>query len=282
MTNFIEAIHILSGTNITANNLNRAHELLLSVVQQYEEIYGQKNMVFNVHLLLHTAKCVEKLGPLFTYSNYSTEDYIGHLVSFVKGPTDVLSQICDRYCLEKNLYSVAQQSNATKEFMHRIETRQFAVITKFQNYLLIGKCRRILCDDDNDWIFDRLDIERTDVILSYRAILLNSNSNVYFESETEQTKKKRTYDSFVCNENGIYGTIKLIILARSQVYFIVDAIYEADKSIGSFMTILKRKEQTNSDDRLLEIPSHFATKFAFIQTETIIACSKFPNVFERN
>lgn len=58
-----------------------------------------------------------------------------------------------------------QQSNATKEFIHRIETRQFAVITKFQDYLLIGKCRRILSDDDNDWIFDRLDIERTDATM---------------------------------------------------------------------------------------------------------------------
>lgn len=141
----VDSMHILNSTqvHISESKRKKANKLLLSFVEDFEDLYGEDNMVYNVHQLKHVGECVVRNAPLFTYSNYPMEDYIGHLVSFVKGTTDVSSQICSRYLLEKNLHFILQKSQLALEFYRSIESRlSFSISRKVNESLVIGKPKR--------------------------------------------------------------------------------------------------------------------------------------------
>lgn len=85
-------------------------------MDSFEFLYGQSNMMFNVHLLKHLADCVRSIGPLHTYSNYNFEDHIGHLVALQNGTTDVVSQVCEKYLMEKNILNHLGKSTIFREY----------------------------------------------------------------------------------------------------------------------------------------------------------------------
>lgn len=140
LAQLVDGTHILCSENIAFNKIEEAKVLLSSFVEQFEELYGEKNMVHNVHLLTHLPECVRLNGPLYTYSNYCFEDHIGHLVSLKKGTTDVATQICQKYILEKNLFHYAHHSPTVHKFIENIDSKQqFSVCRKVSGSLVIGK-----------------------------------------------------------------------------------------------------------------------------------------------
>lgn len=136
----MDATHILCSSEISLERLQYAETLLSSFVDDFEEIYGESNMVFNVHLLSHLADCVRHIGPLFAYSNYSFEDNIGHLVSLHKGTTDVSTQICKKYLMERNLFHYIASSRHAQEYYEDIDSKnKFSACCAIGDSLLIGK-----------------------------------------------------------------------------------------------------------------------------------------------
>lgn len=137
-------MHILNSTRISEKRRKKANGLLKSFVDEFEELYGENNMVYNIHQLKHLGECVSRNGPLFAYSAYALEDYIGHLVSFVKGTTDVATQISSRYLLEKNLQVHLQKSDVALTYYNRIESKlSFPVARYLNEFLVIGKAKEI-------------------------------------------------------------------------------------------------------------------------------------------
>lgn len=274
----IEATHILSSTQITRDQLDKAHNLLQSYVEEFQNYFGEKNMVINVHLLLHTAKCVRKNGPLFGYSNYAFEDNIGYLQRRVLGPTDVLYQITDRYLLKKSLESHLQSSEIAQTFNDQIEYKHFSKTSKHDKSIFIGKAKKLMESNDCNWIRNELGMEVSQEILSYRAVFVDEY--IYYET-IEESAKVTTHDAFVCNPDcGIYGEIKHIIVARQNLYFFINNKYEPDETAGISPFIYKLLEK--QEDFRLITPDLLYSKYAFIKTNNIMMCAKFPNLFERN
>lgn len=272
-----EATHILTRHHINAADLEHARALLLTAVQEFESIYGVENMVFNVHLLLHTVTCVEKNGPLSTYSNYSTEDNLGHLMTFVKGPTDVLYQVCDRYLLEKHLNNRLEDAPLAKEFYAKIKHRTLRTISKINDNLLVGKPQKISIEH-HDWIFGQLGPIDIKQVKSYRAVYVNSK--IYLESATPNTARKNTYDSFVCiPEMDIYGEILQILVWNDRIYLDVHNMY-SEATIYSAMRVLKTRTEPHRD--LISLDPTGIAKYALIKRDEMVVCSEFPNLFERN
>lgn len=277
----IDAVHILSGVQITKDQLNRARYLLQSFVEEFEQLYGKQNMVFNVHLLLHLVDCVEKNGPIYAYSNYSTEDNIGHLVNFVKGTTDVLSQICDRYLIEKSLHLQLQNSPNAKQFMDKIKYRQFSKLSRVGASMLVGKSNQHSYESVHKWIFDHMRLEIGQKMKTYRAVFINSK--LYFETADLKSAKKLTYDSFVCIPNdNIYGEINLIFEAENEVFFVVNNIFQIknqDSDISS--SFIKELEEKTNPNLVIIKSSNICSKYVLMKT-TKVTCAPFPNIYERN
>lgn len=277
LVKLIDAIHILSSDSITQTALNKAEHLLKSFVDEFEILYGECNMVYNVHQLLHLAECVKKNGPLFAYSNYPMEDNIGHLVSLVKGTTDVTSQICSRYMMEKNLHICLQSSPIATAFYKQIERKlSFAVTTKIDSSLLIGNPVNKLDEREIAFIRNKLNIHSNENISEYSAILLNSR--VFYET-ISNCLKKRTNDTFVYDsEFRRAGVIKSIITVNDHIYFLIDRKFDLLENESHYVTFLKE----NISQLCLLNSNLVKQKHVLIKFKNTIAMSAFPNLFEKN
>lgn len=281
LVKLIDAIHILCGLKITSERIKHANRLLLSFVDQFEDFYGEANMVFNVHQLRHLADCVEMNGPLFAYSNYCMEDNIGHIVSLVKGTTDVSTQICSKYLLEKNMFAHLVKSEKAYEFHRRIESRlRFTEAKKQNGCLMIGKPLKNSNMNENDFTFvtNFLKLTPEDQIFEYNSFLLNCK--IFFETVANSIGK-RTNDSFIHNiETNQFADIKAIFTFEDQIYLLVNEKYQiTDKSNSRYSKFLDDK--TQHDRKIITIES-IGQKHALIEFDTISVCSPFPNLHERN
>lgn len=272
----VVATHILCRTQILRLDLNKARILLQTFVEEFQTYYGAANMVLNVHLLLHNVSCVERCGSMFEYSNYCTEDFIGHLISLVRGNTDILNQICDRYLLEKNLGLQINESTRVRSFYNILEYTHFSNTVQLSKFLLIGKRKSFVKNVENRWIFDHCNCDTID---TYRAVFVNSNS--YYESVS--IRKKKTYDSFVCNPNNqIYAEIDAILVANNDVYMLINNKYKVRNSRYNESPALIELEEKQNTDVLLIKASIIHSKFSLMISNTMITCAAFPNTFERN
>lgn len=93
----VTAIYILSKESVTYDEIDAANVMLRTFVSEYEILYGEKNMVYNVHLLLHLGKITSMVGPLWTANAFCFESGNGRLVNLVKGTTGVPTQIATKY-----------------------------------------------------------------------------------------------------------------------------------------------------------------------------------------
>lgn len=98
-------------TNISPTEFRKASDNLHEFVKKFEVLYGKETMVYNVHLILHLAKCVEDCGPLWAFSNFSFKSNNGYLSKHVKGTTDVEYQILSKYFYNSVLEKLKNSNN---------------------------------------------------------------------------------------------------------------------------------------------------------------------------
>ncbi|XP_073727054.1 uncharacterized protein [Misgurnus anguillicaudatus] len=60
----------------------------------FQSLYGEDQMTYNMHALLHLAKSVENLGALWAQSAFMFESYNGYLLKQVKSSNAVSQQLC--------------------------------------------------------------------------------------------------------------------------------------------------------------------------------------------
>lgn len=277
----VDAMHILSSTCINQNDLQKARQLLSNFAYNFELLYGEENMVFNVHLVHHLVDCVEFNGPLFAYSNNCFEDKIGNLVSSVKGTTDVTTQVCDRYMLEKHFLRHIENSPIAQNFYNHIESKlHYSIAEKVAGSLVIGAAKTKSNLNDNEMFLIENTLHITDVtqILEYKCVMLNSET---FYEVSSRKPDKRTCDSFVLNnQNGNFAEIKSIFVVDNRIFFLLDEKFEyTNKWKCEFVIALKIK---NAYQQTIIESTSVGPKYAFVKFGDTFACSKFPNVYERN
>lgn len=280
MAKLVDAIHVLCSSSISSEQIKCANRMLLSFVDEFEILYGEANMVYNVHQLRHLADCVELNGPLFAYSNYCMEDNIGHIVSLVKGKTDVVSQLWSKYLLEKNLMIHLGKSERANEYYNSIESRlSFAVAKRRSGCLVIGKpiTNSNLDETDMSFVRNSLELTQDDEIFEYKSTLLNTK--IFYET-IENSMKKRTNDSFIYNtETNKFSEIETIFVAKEQLYFFVNEKFRIENTECKYVKFLARTEQP---EKKIIKPESIGQKHAFINLGSIISCSPFPNLYEKN
>lgn len=278
LAELVDATHILCGSRITHENLEHAKRLLTSFVDNFEIHYGESNAVFNVHLLRHLADCVKFNGPLFTYSNYNFEDHIGRLVAMQKG-----TQISERYILEKNVFHQIVKSPIALTFYNEIESKQsYSICHKINGSLLIGKAKKFstLNEQEISIITNELNISIDTQIYEYNSILLSGNT---FYETVDKNITKRTNDSFVFNESvKRFASIRSIFVVNNEIFFLVNEEFEMVfdmKNKCKFVIHLKKNDRYK---QTVVRASSIGFKFALVEFDSIITCSKFPNMFERD
>lgn len=256
------------------SDLERAERILFSFVDNFEILYGEINTVFNIHIARHLADCVRSIGPLSTYSNYCFEDRIGHLVSLQKGTTDVATQVCEKYLLEKNLFQSLEQSTIAKDFYDEINGKhKFSISRKIERSLVIGKPKlpSQLTEDERSLIINHLSISDEAQIDEYSRVLLNSR--IFYE--TINCKNKRTNDTFILNLNsGKFGEIKSVFVIEEKLYFLINEKYVELFDPTNKCRSIRFLNLSDSINQIILEAKYVGPKYALIKFNETIACSK--------
>lgn len=94
-----------------------AKMLLDTFVEDYETLYGTKNMTYNVHSLLHIVDDVKKFGCLDEYSAFQFESYMYCIKRMLRKHNEPLSQIANRLTEKTFSCPINRMTNKTrKEF----------------------------------------------------------------------------------------------------------------------------------------------------------------------
>jgi hypothetical protein len=89
----VEAVVLLSKVSVSPKEVDHAERVLFHYCSMYAALYGEANMTMNVHNLLHLAKSVRCLGPLWVFSCFSFENVNGKLLKFIHGPNNPITQL---------------------------------------------------------------------------------------------------------------------------------------------------------------------------------------------
>lgn len=79
------ALFNLLQSEITQFDLKQSDILLKLFVKQFEKLYDDRELTYNIHQLRHLTLCVEKWGPLWTTSAFPFENYNGFIAKCVHG-----------------------------------------------------------------------------------------------------------------------------------------------------------------------------------------------------
>lgn len=268
LAKLVDAYHIFASNYITAEEFERGKLLLREFVFEFEQLYGQHNMVFNVHLLGHIATCVQKTGPLCMYSAYSMEDNIGHLVSMVHGTTDVLKQCSQRYLLEQNLKRKIKCSDKAMEYYEKI-----------QNHVRPNKELKCTLLSEEEETFIHLQLGSMN-FAEFEDICFNGD--FYRTQQCEQKYGgRKTNDSFLVTNDGRFGSIRSIFVDPDDIYYLLIRVEHCLKINTLIKSIHYLKTKQRSTLELVRV-ENIGKKAIFVQYSNFLAFSTCPNRYEKN
>ena len=99
----VEAIHILLSESISKEALQKASLLLKKFYVQLRSLYGEQYQAFNAHNILHLVFYIKNLGPLWSFSCFSYEDYNGDLRNLFHGTQHIALQVITALCFQQKI-----------------------------------------------------------------------------------------------------------------------------------------------------------------------------------
>lgn len=90
------AYRLVSCPKNCLNNLECVQDMLNTFVQNFQFLYGENKISYNVHNLLHLPDCVRKFGNVDKFSAYKFENYLQLIKKDIRQPTKILEQLNNR------------------------------------------------------------------------------------------------------------------------------------------------------------------------------------------
>lgn len=237
---FVAAIGICIQSEITHNDLILARMKINIFVREFEELYGDSNMRYNVHILSHIPDCVENLGPLWVYSNFPFENNNGKLVGYVKSPKGVLNQISNKYLLAKKMSAADFFVTETSKTFHQCITQKRKSRTTHKTTQHLGKLSEKTENNLPALNAFNIQFESNTFFTCTRAII----ENVLY-STVKYSKSKKSNDSIVLLKNNTYGRINNIYIQNNKTYLIIEII-ETLENLFCEEIILTKNSKTSS------------------------------------
>ena len=126
------ALTILLNETFCQSYCDYAEQLLTVFVKNFASMYGQSELVYNVHNLLHLAQDARRYGALDKISSFPFENYLGRLKKMARKPSQHVSQIVRRIVEREHAHqSTVWMSNPSKP--HRKPHTSGPLPAKFAN-----------------------------------------------------------------------------------------------------------------------------------------------------
>ncbi|XP_070384883.1 uncharacterized protein [Dermacentor albipictus] len=124
----VKGMFLLLKDSVSLLDIEHSARFLTEFVVGVEFLYGQKNMTYNVHQLLHIPKSVVLFGPLWAHSCFSFEVNMGKLLRLVSSSNGVALQIATRLLLHSSLFAL--KALATDYALSLIEAKSKKIVGK--------------------------------------------------------------------------------------------------------------------------------------------------------
>jgi hypothetical protein len=257
--NFSQAIFIFDKEVITYTEFYIASKKVYEFLQEFEKLFGEGAMKYNVHLLSHLPTCVLKLGPIHTYSLFGYESKNNFVNKFVAGTYNVVQEASQKFLLRQSKF-LGQNLNTTKSFK---------VYKKLGEILITAKPRipQLTESQKHCLISSEMPLSSTEV----KNFRLNG---VYFS--INQNKNTKCDDSYILTKDGMVGFIQKILISQENVYiFFYECLKLTHSNIQAFtvVSIPSPKIHIMNALNIYKKNLYFNEHFMF---------TYFPNHFESN
>lgn len=111
-------IRLLLEKDLNVDMVTYAHQLLISFVTHYSQLYGADMVVYNVHNVIHLSDDYKRFGSLDSISAFCFENYLGQLVKLVRKPNKPLEQVVRRLLERIEFISPAANISSSECVVH--------------------------------------------------------------------------------------------------------------------------------------------------------------------
>lgn len=199
-----KSIYIFNKSLITRDEFQDASRLIIEFVDEFEMLYGEAGMKYNVHALIHIPSCVLNLGPLHCYSLFAYESKNNFVNHYVNGTNNVIQEATSKISLyQKNF--LGQHLKPSKYCVPYLRMEDISVLSKPKKAELTVHQKILI----NRHLHESL--------LEVKYFIKN---RTYFEV-LNKDKKKKTCDSYILLKSGIFGYIEKILIDNNEIFIII-------------------------------------------------------------
>lgn len=219
-----------------------------------EELYGEENVSFNCHQLIHLADCVRNWGPLWATSAFSFERNSANLRALLSNINYNPQKIQDKFlrwqCLPSHLRSLVSNGNSP---LARISP----VNETTDCYDLLGNSRHLDITGSIKLAIEEL-LNRPVSFRSVEAFDSFINRNTVYSVNHEEADRT---DCVIKLKNGCYGEIQFIVRFKENCVCTSNCVCSAISVIVVQLFYIKRDAE---DSRM--IPDS-ASRNIFVKVE---------------
>lgn len=234
------SVYTLLKKEINQNEATKVEELLNLFVKNVERLYGDKEMTYNLHQLLHLPLYVKRWGPLWATSAFSFESFNGKISTFIHGTKNVGKEIVENLKAIEGIQILRQKLNGLKNVSSSTDNEQMK---------LIGKSIKINFTDFERYVLLNGTFDLNKLQIYKRAKVKNQ----IFTSLLYKNVKSNTYTVSVTMNDGseIKGFIKFYFASENNQYIFLNVFrVEHDK-------IFTHKETQTSVEHILPIAEEY-------------------------
>ncbi|XP_057338511.1 uncharacterized protein LOC130676372 [Microplitis mediator] len=193
----IDGISLLIQTSVMPSDIHYAHNSLIGFINGVNDLYGEKELSFNVHSLSHLAQSVKNWGPLWAHDCFTFENFNQEILESIQSSNGVAHQIYDRFrtkCVVTKLNNILSEdlSHQQKQFIDELlgNEKKLNYTQIIDNVKLLGQPRVLQLTREQFLAFQRrrICIEEKSIVQHYdRAVIDHQviHSNLY-----ERCKKR--------------------------------------------------------------------------------------------
>ncbi|XP_052130279.1 uncharacterized protein LOC127751196 isoform X1 [Frankliniella occidentalis] len=212
----VAGVSLINKQSVSLADIAEAKCLLNQFVIDFEELYGLRNMSFNIHLVLHLPSVVEALGPAFHTSCFGFEDLNGKLRSLIHGSRYAGSQLSSNLSTFLNLPKVvhSMESRPVKEYctnVHKKWKRSKIIEIICEKGYSVGCYSKVETVDP--WMHDILKEKNYDSVFLFHRVKLRGiliTSEKYAKSQSSCSH----YVQYTCDGNSKYGSVHSFVKVK--------------------------------------------------------------------
>lgn len=207
------SIYTLLKQEMTLEEIDDSEKNLISFVDDFEKLYGSKNITMNIHLLRHIANSVRFHGPLWTQSAFGFESNNGTLVKTCS-KKDILHSLAWKYSIQSTINAIKPSDQNASEIK------------------VMGK-ESIKITENEQAALENIDfINESNLLEIYKSIVFNGK-----KFTSLKYKEIATVDYFVRTRENDIGAIKFFF-AKQQIIHVMIEKFDVISTSNQFKEIV--------------------------------------------